>query len=599
MTRSLPLLTLLASGCLITDADHAARLDQDGDGYTLGEDCDDSDDSVGAGAVWYTDADGDGFAAEGAESVEACFQPSGYAAELGDCDDGDPSVLPGADDDWYDGVDSDCDGADDYDQDGDGWQAEDWGEDCDDEDPSVNPGAREEMDGLDNDCDGDTDFVDLAWAGLVLEGEESEDQAGQSVAGLGDVNGDGFDDLLVGTDHPASGDVLGKAYLLLGPATGALQLGADTLTITGALVREKTGHEVAAAGDTDGDGLADFMVGAYQAENEAGEAPGRAYLFLGASDISSMGVDEAALTIEGVNADDDLGYEMAGGGDLDGDGLADIAVTAVSYANARGKVYLALGGSEHRGLVGVDDLDAGFTGLASSDRHGRGVAMGDVNGDGLDELITGAKEHDANGTNAGAVFLLDFSGSVASRDMNDVDATLLGESAGDHAGGAIAVQDLDGDGYAELLVGAETATANGTNAGAVYLVPGASTLPSGSLGEATTRMDGEPGCRLGRAVAFVGDADGDGETDLVFGGPECELNGEDSGAVVVISGFEGALFMEDASLVLAGSGSSHKAGWTVGPAGDIDDDGLPDLLVGAPDEGGGAGHAYVWLGADR
>ncbi len=601
MHSTLPsLLPLLLCACLITEEDHQAWLDQDGDGVQRDEDCDDTDASVGAGSTWYLDADGDGFALEGAEQVQACQQPSGYAEHTGDCDDSEPLAHPGADETWYDGIDGDCDGADDYDQDGDGWLADGWGDDCDDTDAAVNPEAFELVDGIDNNCDGDEDFLGLAQADAVLVGEYDGDNAGKSVAGIGDVDGDGFDDLLIGTESADGGNVPGKAYLVLGPVGGELELSTEAYTISGSLDGDEAGYKVAGAGDTDGDGLADFLVGAPEAGDSSSSRPGEAYLFLGQGSFVGLDADDAALVIQGVRDGDALGYEMVGGGDLDGDGLADLAVTAVEYADLRGKAYVALGASEHRGIVGVDSLDAGFTGVAVRDRHGRGLAMGDMNGDGLDELVTGAKEHDGGGDRAGGAFILDFQGTVESRDMEDADGILLGAEAGGLAGGAVDVGDLDDDGYGELIVSAELTEVDGyETSGTVYLAPGGAVLPSGSLASMTTRMDGDPGCRLGRSLAVLGDVDGDGAQDLAVAGPECTVGGTDAGAVMVLlGGFEGTLRVSDADIILAGGSGARQAGWSVAAAGDVDASGFADILVGSPDDGGGPGVAHLLLGRE-
>ncbi len=142
MSRVTSLLFLLATGCLITQDDHAAWLDQDGDNVRRDEDCDDHDTGVRGGADWFPDADGDGWGDESADALVACERPSGHTDQLGDCDDGSAAVHPGAEETWYDGVDANCDGASDYDQDGDGYDIEDTGLDCDDTDPDINPTAH-------------------------------------------------------------------------------------------------------------------------------------------------------------------------------------------------------------------------------------------------------------------------------------------------------------------------------------------------------------------------------------------------------------------------------------------------------------------------
>jgi hypothetical protein len=184
--------------------------------------------------------------------------------------------------------------------------------------------------------------------------------------------------------------------------------------------------------------------------------------------------------------------------------------------------------------------------------------------------------------------------------MGDVDATLLGEKPNSRAGGAIATADLDADGYADLLVGAETNIVDGAaNAGTIYLVPGAATLPSGDLGDATTRMDGDEDCRLGRSVAIPGDLDGDGSLDLALAGPECDVTAAASGAVMILlGGFDGTIGIDQADIVLAGPSGDLAAGWSVDGAGDVDADSFTDLIIGAPDEGGGTGFAYLLYGRE-
>ncbi len=160
MSRVTSLLFLLATGCLITQDDHAAWLDQDGDNVRRDEDCDDHDTGVRGGADWFPDADGDGWGDESADALVACERPSGHTDQLGDCDDGSAAVHPGAEETWYDGVDANCDGASDYDQDADGYDSDAYsGTDCDDSDADINPGVTETWyDGVDGDCSGDGDY---------------------------------------------------------------------------------------------------------------------------------------------------------------------------------------------------------------------------------------------------------------------------------------------------------------------------------------------------------------------------------------------------------------------------------------------------------
>lgn len=295
-------------GCFIFEEKRTEADDPDGDGYGWARDCDNRAGSTFPGAaekdstsLCMRDADGDGF---GDIDVEAPLEPGS------DCDDSDPAVSPeaeeipynGADDDcdsdtpdddldrdgygtaqdcddddhhsypgaaevWYDGTDQDCGGDNDYDADGDGWASAEnpnangiAGEDCDDQDPHVFPRAEEICrDGKVNDCSGSLavsralcEFPEergLADADGKFIGEALEDKAGMSVAGIGDLNGDGFADLAVGA-HGNDGEVSnsGAAYVLLGPPAGGPTLADAGFKIRGEEEQALLGWAVAGMG---------------------------------------------------------------------------------------------------------------------------------------------------------------------------------------------------------------------------------------------------------------------------------------------------------------------------------------------------------------
>ncbi len=210
---------LLGAGVLSPGGGSLAA-DRDGDGVAVGEDCDDGDLSVGAPMAWYADLDGDGW---GDDEIEqrACEAPSGFVAVAGDCDDSDAAVSPSAQE-TCNGVDDDCDRSVDGDdavdaipwyQDGDGdgfgddlsaeWGCEQpsgrvaRGGDCDDGEPTVNPSAADTIDGRDTDCDGVGDELALATNGPKVAGAANYDLLGTSVA-AGDLDGDGYADVVLG-----------------------------------------------------------------------------------------------------------------------------------------------------------------------------------------------------------------------------------------------------------------------------------------------------------------------------------------------------------------------------------------------------------------
>ncbi len=186
--------------------------------------------------------------------------------------------------------------------------------------------------------------IDLSTAHTKFVGEAADDHAGSWVAGAGDVNGDGFDDILVGADGESSaGAEAGAAYLLYGPfGPGTFSLaGAADAKLTGQAAGDHAGWSVAGAGDVDGDGYDDILVGAYLAD-AGGADSGAAYLLYGPVD-SDLSLDDADVILVGEDAGDSAGCFVAGAGDLDGDGLDDLAIGAFGVSNDTGAAYVVYG----------------------------------------------------------------------------------------------------------------------------------------------------------------------------------------------------------------------------------------------------------------
>jgi hypothetical protein len=513
--------------------------------------------------------------------ARGCDPPPGYVASHDDCDDDDPAVHPGADDPWYDGVDSDCDGANDHDADGDGypWEGSAGATepvDCDDDDPAIHPGALDWPDGVDDDCDGVVDVSDLTWIGARVRGSVDGAELGASLATLPDQDGDGRDDLLLGSPG------IGAAWIVPGPLEqGATLPRVAIARLQGASLDSRAGDAVALAGDCDGDGVDDLAVGAWLDQG------GRGSVTLLAGPVTDdTALEDADWRVLSSTQGDYLGYALAGVGDSDGDGFDDLLVGARGWSQAgadAGAAFLLPGGAG--GPQGLDEA-AEILGDAPRDFAGSAVAgPGDLDGDGLNDLVVGARGEDSGG--GAFVFLGPVRGT---RSIGDAEGCLRGEAPYDYAGWSLTGPgDLDGDGYAELAVGAYGRDDRLSAVGAVYLVHGrgAEAWQSlSSLSQANASYGGSIAReQAGWSLAGPGDVDGDGQRDLLVGAPGGDLGADGSGTVYLLLELDtGAHDLRDAALRLRG-GAGTSAGAALAPTGDHDGDGLNDLLLGAPLDG--------------
>jgi inosine/xanthosine triphosphate pyrophosphatase family protein len=464
--------------------------------------------------------------------------------------------------------------------------------------------------------------------GFRLAGAAADDYAGWSVSSAGDVNGDGYDDLLVGAPYAdANGADAGASYVVFGKASGfsasvdlASLDGTNGFRINGVAAGDLAGWSVSSAGDVNGDGYDDLLLGAPKADTNASDA-GASYLLFGKATGFSASLDLASLNgsngfrLSGVAASDYAGLSVSGAGDINGDGYDDLLIGA-PYADPdpffsnSGEVHLVFG--QASGFAANLDLSGTRTifGSGDDDRAGVVSGLGDVNGDGYDDFIIGAPYADANGSNSGAAYVI--FGQLSSALVTNIS----GAAPGDYAGRSVSsAGDVNGDGYDDIFIGALGVDANGTESGAGYVVFGKA---AGFVTLDLASLDGTNGFRItgvaagdwaGWSVSSAGDVNGDGYDDLLIGAPYADADGNESGASYVVFGKAGG-FTANLNLAsldgsngfrITGAAAGDYAGWSVSSAGDVNGDGYDDLLVGAyyadisaPD----AGAVYVLYGRD-
>jgi hypothetical protein len=399
----------------------------------------------------------------------------------------------------------------------------------------------------------------------VFTGMAAERWLGYSVSGAGDVNGDGYADLIMGA--PGWGPCgissgFGQAYVHSGQTAALLH------TFTGEAELNHFGVSVSGAGDVNGDGYADLIVGAH-GKDAGGNRTGRAYVFSGKT-------GDTLYTFTGEADGDEFGYSVSGGGDVDNDGYADLIVGAHWNAAAgsdAGRAYV------YSGQTGA--LLYTFTGEAAWDNFGVSVSgAGDVDGDGYDDLIVGARGNDGGGDLAGRVYV--YSGKTG-----DTLYTFTGEAAINAFGRSVSgAGDVNGDGYSDLIIGAPLNGAGGTEAGRAYVF-------SGQTGDTLYTFTGEAAYdNFGGSVCGAGDVNDDGYPDLIVATDWNDAGSSNAGRVYVYSGQTGGLLY-----TFTGEAAGDWLGCSISGAGDVDGDGYDDLIVGAVGNDAGdtdAGRVYVY-----
>jgi hypothetical protein len=438
------------------------------------------------------------------------------------------------------------------------------------------------------------------------------------VAGAGDVNSDGYDDVIVGAPYYDAGeDNEGAAFLFLGSASGV----ADGNSTSAATMFQSDqahaylGRSVAGAGDVNGDGYDDVIMGADYFD--AGEYHGgAAFVFLGsASGIPGGNPGTAALRIASGQAGAALGRSVAGAGDVNGDGYDDIIVGAPGFdtyyrrdSQCEGAAFVLLGSASG---VAPGASRGAVTPILStqwSTQLGESVAgAGDVNGDGYDDVIVGAPSYDAGEDDEGAAFVfLGSKSGIRARKLSKAAARLESNQRYARLGASVAgAGDVNSDGYDDVIVGAPLYDGGEEDEGAAFVFLGGNSGTRGrkaSKATAAARLEsGQSHAKLGSSVAGAGDVNGDGCDDAIVGAPGYDAGEENEGAAFLFLGSASGIADGDPStawLRLEADRTGAALGSSAGGAGDVNGDGIGDLIVGAPQSGWDHGAAFVYLGGD-
>lgn len=412
-----------------------------------------------------------------------------------------------------------------------------------------------------------------ATANWNTEGAQALAEHGYTVSAAGDINGDGFADVLVSAPYfDATFVDEGRVYVYLGTAAGLSTTPSSSLSPV-AQANALFGWSVSAAGDINGDGFADIIIGDPYYDGSGGLVldQGRAYIYYG----SQVGLNSTPLIIESDQAGAMLGFSVAGVGDVNNDGFADIAIGAPSYDNAfqnEGRVTVYYGSANGVSFNNAWVNDGGQAGAS----YGNSIATaGDVNRDGIADMIVGAYLYDNGESDEGRAMIYYGTNSGLS---STAGWTSEGNQLSAYYGYAVGTAgDVNGDGYSDVLVSAIWYDSTFSNEGRVYEYNGGAS--GAAVNPSWIANGGQDAAEFGHSISAVGDINGDGYGDIIIGMPLYDNGQIDEGKVDLYYGSSTGL--TTSSWTGEPNQENTFFGWSVAGVGDVNGDGYADFIVGA------------------
>ena len=448
--------------------------------------------------------------------------------------------------------------------------------------------------------------INLSNSDASWYGEAPSDVLGHFIMGSGDINNDSFSDLIIGAyANGYGGGTSGKTYLIYGPVNeNNVNISNANASWHGEAAGDNSGITVAGVGDVNNDGFGDIVIGA-SSNDDGGDSSGKIYLIYGPTYDTNINLSNANASWYGESGGDFLGWSLSKAGDVNNDGFDDIIVGANGndYArNGAGKAYLIYG-QDYTGTFNISTANVSWHGEAD-DKLGDFVSNADdVNNDGFDDILIGAPNNDNGATWTGMIYLVYGPANGVNNNVSTANDSWYGENTLDNACSTVeiaAAGDVKNDGFDDILIGVKVNDDYGNNIGKVYLIYGQNyNTTNVNLSTANASWYGEAAVdRLGDAVTGAGDFNNDGFDDILIASLRNGFGGNLAGRIYLIYGPASGKNMNISNVTNIswyGENQTDGAGKVLSSAGDVDNDGYNDILIASGNDMGGTGAGKVYL----